>query len=133
MKIILDTNVLVSAIAPNSDSHWIYEGVFEGKFVLCVSTDIMEEYAEIIERFYGFKVVDAVLTAFSYSPFIEYVAPSFFWNLIEQDADDNKFVDCAIAASANYIVTNDRHFNILKQIPFPKISVIKPEVFRKMI
>lgn len=44
----------------------------------------------------------------------------FRWNLIAQDADDNKYVDCAIAGNADILVTNDKHFNALKKIGIPK-------------
>ena len=46
-----------------------------------------------------------------------------------QDEDDNKFVDCAIASNASYIVTHDKDFNILKNIPFPKVRIINTEDF----
>ena len=46
-----------------------------------------------------------------------------FW--IQADPDDNKFVDCAFEANATYIVSNDKHFNALKEIDYPKIQVIK--------
>jgi predicted nucleic acid-binding protein len=49
--------------------------------------------------------------------------------LIEADADDNKFVDCAVAADAEYIVSNDAHFNVLKQIDWPKLTVISIKEF----
>ncbi|MBC8180569.1 PIN domain-containing protein [candidate division KSB1 bacterium] len=45
------------------------------------------------------------------------------------DEDDNKFVDCAISSNADFIVTNDRHFNILKNIEFPKVNVINVDDF----
>lgn len=48
----------------------------------------------------------------------------FRFNLIQQDPDDNKFVDCAIASNAKYIVTEDHHFDILKHISFPRVEVI---------
>ena len=44
--------------------------------------------------------------------------------MITADPDDNKFVDCAISAGAKYIVTNDKHFNVLKEIDFPKVDII---------
>jgi predicted nucleic acid-binding protein len=50
---------------------------------------------------------------------------------IEKDKDDNKFVDCAIAGNADYIISNDKHFNILSQIEFPSIEVLKYEDFEK--
>lgn len=55
------------------------------------------------------------------------------FSLIEADPDDNKFVDCAVAADAEYIVTNDSHFNVLKKIDWPKISIITIEDFASQI
>jgi uncharacterized protein len=49
------------------------------------------------------------------------------------DPDDNKFVDCAIAANAKYIVTGDRHFNIMKSIDFLKLSIITAYDFQKIL
>ena len=64
-----------------------------------------------------------------YSKIIAY----YHFGLIEADADDNKFVDCAIAADAEYIVTNDTHFNILKHIDWPKLNVIAIKEFAKQL
>jgi predicted nucleic acid-binding protein len=50
--------------------------------------------------------------------------------LIKTDPDDNKFVDCAISANAKFIVTNDKHFNILQKIEFPKVSVLNILTFK---
>ena len=55
------------------------------------------------------------------------------FNLIEADPDDNKFVDCAIAAGAELIVTEDRHFNVLKKFSFPKVFVIDLDSFIKVL
>jgi uncharacterized protein len=57
----------------------------------------------------------------------------FKWHFIVVDPDDDKFVDCAVAAAADYIVTNDNHYNILKQLDFPKINTIKAEDFVKLL
>ncbi|MBQ0075288.1 MAG: nucleotide-binding protein, partial [Prevotella sp.] len=53
----------------------------------------------------------------------------YHFELIEADKDDNKFVDCAIKADAKYIVSNDRHFAVLKTIPFPHVEVIDIQQF----
>ena len=55
----------------------------------------------------------------------------FRFHLITVDEDDNKFVDCAIVANAKYIVSDDKHFNILKTIPFPHVEVRKLSEFQK--
>lgn len=57
---------------------------------------------------------------------------NYHWNLITGDTDDNKFVDCAFVANADFIVSEDNHVNILKEIPFPHIRVIKLEDFAAM-
>ena len=56
-------------------------------------------------------------------------SPFYAFHLIKADEDDNKFVDCAIVANAKYIVSNDRHFDVLREIPFPKVDVIKINQF----
>jgi uncharacterized protein len=64
---------------------------------------------------------------------VEYLEPYYKWQLIEADKDDNKFVDCAISGNALFIVSNDKHFNILKEIDFPKVEVVKVDDFMKML
>jgi predicted nucleic acid-binding protein len=61
------------------------------------------------------------------------VVPYFKWNLIVADPDDNKFVDCALNAGAYYIVTNDKHFNILKQMNFPYVKTVGIDEFKKIL
>jgi len=74
-----------------------------------------------------FKASEMVLQIIENALNVEYVTRYYKWNLIENDPDDNKFADCAIAANAHYIVTHDKHFNILKTIDFPKLAVINAE------
>jgi len=52
---------------------------------------------------------------------------------MEKDPDDNKFFDCAVAGNADYIVSEDKHFNILKHIPFPSVNAIKTIDFKKIL
>ena len=56
----------------------------------------------------------------------------FHWNLITHDPDDNKFVDCAIVANADFIVSEDRHFKELENVKFPKVIVVRLEEFARM-
>lgn len=126
MRLVIDTNVLLNAILPTSNDYWLFEGIIGGRFTLCVTNEILSEYAEILERFYSPATAESFLAALLYSPFVEKTDIYYAWWLIEQDTDDNKFVDCAIAASAHYIITNDRHFRVLASISFPKVAVLNP-------
>ena len=64
-----------------------------------------------------------------YGNLLLFVTPYFHFGLITADADDNKFVDCAISANARYIVTNDHHYKVLKTIDFPKVEIISLQDF----
>jgi predicted nucleic acid-binding protein len=67
------------------------------------------------------------------APNVELITRYFKWNLIEADPDDNKFVDCAIAGNATFIVSEDRHFRIIRTIDYPKVEVIGVEEFREVL
>ena len=53
------------------------------------------------------------------------INPHFKWNLLK-DVDDNKFIDCAVAGN---VITNDKHFNVLKNVDFPPISKLTSQEF----
>ena len=57
----------------------------------------------------------------------------YSWNLIKNDPDDNKFFDVAVAANADYLVTNDAHFNVAKLIDFPIVKIISVDEFLTII
>jgi len=84
-------------------------------------------------RFYSKQTAGNIMNFIFYSINTLRITPYFQWNLISSDPDDNKFVDCALNAGADYIVTNDKHFNILKEIEFPRVNVIDIETFKQFI
>ena len=133
MKIVLDTNAFLVAIPPKSQYRTIFDALLQKKFSLAYSNEILLEYEEILKRKANPIVVANALELLSAMSNIEKVEVYFNWNLIEIDLDDNKFVDCAIAANADYIVTNDKHFNILKTIDFPFVRVISIAEFKEII
>ncbi len=63
------------------------------------------------------------------SEYVELINPYFRLQLIEADHDDDKFVDCAFAANATYIVSDDKHYDVLKEIDFPKLLILKLKEF----
>ncbi len=87
------------------------------------------EYEEILGREMGEDLASIILQIIENAVNVELITKYFQWNLIEADPDDNKFVDCAIAANAQFLVSQDRHLNILKKIDFPKVQVIDVEAF----
>ena len=133
MKIVLDTNCLLPAIFCNSPYYWVWDLFCEGRFILCCTTDVLNEYEELLSDFYSHEISESVMHTMMNATNIEQVIPYFKWDMISADPEDNKFVDCALNAGADYIVTNDRHFNVLKSIGFPLIKVVDIEAFKRIM
>lgn len=124
MKVVIDTNILWVSISSKSSTHWVVQHLLAGTFTLCVTSEILQEYEEIIGQKLGAKTASAFMELLENLDNVEEITRYYSWLLIHQDPDDNKFVDCAIAANAQYLATNDKHFNILKTIPFPKVNIV---------
>ena len=131
--IVLDTNCLLQALPSKSPYHKIWTGILDGKISLCVNTDILEEYEEILAQKTSPDIAHNVVEAIANLTTTTMQNTYVHFELLSTDLDDNKFVDCAIAADAEYIVTNDKHFNPLKDIPWPKVEIIKIAEFVKQL
>ena len=129
MRIVLDTNCLLMAISNRNRFHRVWQAFVNGKYTLCVTNEIIEEYVEVIGRNISERAAEAVVYIIMTRSNVLHIDPHFRFGLIETDPDDNKFVDCAIASNAKYIVTQDHHFDILKTIAFPKVNVVTIEEF----
>lgn len=132
MLLVIDTNVLLVSIAPKSKYHWIYQAIISGKISIAVSNEILEEYLEVFSRKYNYEIANAVIRTLLELENVLFQTIHFHFYLIENDVDDNKFADCAICANAQYLISNDKHFNILKNIDFPTIEVKNIEEFKEI-
>jgi len=128
-RIVLDTNCLLQSLPTHSPYHRVWTEVLAGRISLCVNTEILNEYEEILASKTTREIAQNVVEAIARLHTTVYQETYIHFGLITQDVDDNKFVDCAVAADAEYIVTNDAHFSILKEIEWPKISIITIKEF----
>jgi uncharacterized protein len=133
MKVVLDTNVLAVIISRRSRYYPLWQSLRRGDFEVLVTNDILLEYEEILAEIFSPEVSQNVLGGFELLPNLTLITKYYYWNLIINDPDDDKFVDCAIAGGADYLVSNDSHFGILKSIPFPKVVVLSVEEFMEII
>ncbi len=129
MRVVIDTNVLLVSISRKSRHHPIFKAILDGKVELCISNAILEEYEEIIGEQWSPTVAENTVEVLLKSPFVSRFDPHYNWILVKNDPDDDKFADCAVAASAYFLVTDDGHFNVLKDRTFPPINVISSEDF----
>jgi uncharacterized protein len=117
MRVCIDTNVLLELFGAAQPFHEISDALQNGELELAVSNEILLEYEEILTRLCGqarWEIVRRFLEAISrLHNNVLYVAPHFRFRVIAADPDDDKFVDCAIAIEADFILTYDRHFDAL--------------------
>ena len=133
MRIVLDTNCLLASLSKRGAYFNVWRGLQEGKYTLCVSNEILEEYEEIIAQKTTPVIASNVVQTLLNAPSVELIDAFFRFELIQNDPDDNKFVDCAIAGNATYVVSNDSHFDILKEVDFPKLILKSLQEFSAML
>ncbi len=114
MNVVLDTNVFLAILPAHSPYHIVYKALYQNKINAIISRDILLEYEEQFAIRYGSSIATNIVEGLIENKKI-ICQPTYNFNLIYQDADDNKFVDCAIAGNGDYIVTNNKHFNIRNQ------------------
>ena len=132
-RVVLDTNCLLASLSSKSENFRVWKDFQEGKYTLCVSNEILEEYQEIIAKKATPSIAQNVIKAIVESDHVEFIDPHFHVYAIFADPDDNKFVDCAFAANAAFIVSEDSHFDALKTLAFPKVLVVKLKAFIKFL
>ena len=128
-RVVLDTNCLLQSLPSKSPYHKIWIEVLWGKISLCVTTEILDEYEELLSHKINSEVATNVVEAIARLHTTVYQEVYVHFGLIRDDPDDNKFADCAVASGAEFIVTNDNHYNILKRIPWPNINVLNIKEF----
>ena len=123
-RLVIDTNSLIQCVSHKSQYHKLWLSFVYGSNQLCVSTEILNEYAEILQRKTSGRFTELAMNVIVNNPNTIFITPYFRFNAIAADPDDNKFVDCAVAGQAQFIITEDGHYDILKKQAFPRINII---------
>jgi len=114
MRVCLDTNVWLRLFGRTDSLREIRQALMEGRLELALSTAVLLEYEEVVARLSGaarWKLMEEFLrTLAQRHGNIAWVEPQYRFRIITADPDDNKFVDCAVAADADYVVTDDHDF-----------------------
>ena len=133
MDIVLDTNCLLMSLSRRSPYYPVWREFVDGKYTLCVTNEILSEYEEKLIEKVGQEIASNVITAILDLPNTKMVQVFYHLRLITSDPDDDKLVDCAFKANARFIVTQDHHYDVLKQTPFPYIDVIGIDEFIRVL
>ena len=132
MTVVIDTNVMNGMFVTKHPHAAIRHAWYAGRFQWALSTEILQEYEEILGRMRGVgravEILGIVMELGSRFETVRQISPTFRFRTISADGDDDKFADCAIAADADYIITSDKHFAALIGSGF-KPQPITPEEF----
>lgn len=128
-RIVLDTNCLLQILGAKSKYHFLFGKFLANEYTLCVSTEILFEYEEILRSKASPTAADIFMKVIARSRNVLRKDPYFHLGLISQDADDNKFVDCAFVCQADFIVTDDGHFSEAAESSFPRFHIMGLDEF----
>ena len=128
-RIVIDTNCLLAILPSRSPYHIVWTEFLEDKLEICVSNEILMEYEEILSEKTSPFFADSIIQALLNRKNLVRVSPVWRFNMIKQDPDDNKFVDCAVCGRAEYLVSNDKHFGVLRDVKFPPITLVTIQEF----
>lgn len=128
MKVVIDTNVFISSFFGGNPKR-IINLWKEEKIILCLSKEILEEYVEVLSRM-GFadeKELEKLLSLFAKGFNITFTSNTPKIKAVKDDPDDNKFIECAVACGAEFIITGDKTLEKIKK--YQKIKILNPKNF----
>lgn len=134
MRVVLDTNVLLQVFPRKSSKYWVFQYFVEKRYELIVTTDILLEYQEILTKKTNTSIADNVINGILRRSNCKRVEPTFFWNLMTKDPDDNKFTDAYLAGRVDLLISNNStEFKALNTIEFPKINWLTVDQVKKLM
>ena len=128
MTVVIDTNVVLSAILFGGKSKQVLEMALSGSIPLAISESLIIELQGVLQR-PKFKLsAQLVQTIISeYASIANWIEPSEHFKVVVDDPSDNYFIDCAVAAKADYLITGDRH--LLNLGKFKMIKIVSADTF----
>ena len=126
MRIVVDTNFLVSATQWDySVSHKLLQKLIRNNSEIFTTREILDEFAEVLKRDFLYNEADIQNLLEKVLQFLTLIIPSEKVDIVREDPDDNKIIECALESGAEYIVSYDKHLLSLKE--YHGIKIVQPE------
>jgi len=131
-QVVLDTNVLISAILYGGKPRAILDAALSGSIEVFVSEAIIQEFQAVLLRpRFGLTVQFVHNVVAELTSLAEWVTPEQHHQVVIEDPSDNLILDCAVAAKAQYLVTGDAHLIGLQR--FQEVAIITPQHFIEVL
>ena len=127
MKAVFDTNIYISAfVIPGGNAEKAYLHAIEGDFDLYSSVAILTELARKLEKKFNWEraKIEQLIASIGNLATVFKTTP---WLNVISDPPDNRILECALTAGANFIVTEDKH--LLKLKKYEEVEIIQLSAF----
>jgi putative PIN family toxin of toxin-antitoxin system len=130
MKAVLDTNVFVSSFF-GGNPRQVIDLWKTGELTLCLSKDVLDEYVAVLERLFGSEKAELkeLLYLLAKGPNLPFTIRTPKLHIVDEDPDDDKFIACAVALKAEYLVTGDKA--LLRTGSYGNVRILTPADFLK--
>lgn len=130
MNAVLDTNVLISAVIATGIPHEVVVSGYAGEYRIVASQATIHEFRETLQKYperFGLDDDEIQTEVETLHYYAEIVAPDEELNVVDDDPDDDKFLEVAVTADADYVVSGDQH--LLDIDSFRGIDIVTPRAF----
>ena len=134
MNAVLDTNVLISGVISTGVAHDVVVAGFRGKYQLVVSEETVTEFEATLEKYpekFNMSEQEIQVEVTTVRMFADFVEPEASFSVIEDDPDDDKFLEAAVAGTADYLVSGDSH--LLELDSFRDVRIVDPRTFLEIL
>ena len=125
--VVLDTNIFISAVFWKGKPYKIVNKAINQEIIVFISQGIIKEIRKVLVRDFMLEKqeIDNIIDAVAY--FTHFIEPKEKIKVVKEDPDDDRIIECALACSAQFIVSSDKH--LLKLKKFRNIKIESPEEF----
>lgn len=135
VRVVIDTNIIISAaLSEEGNPAQIFEHMLLEQIENFITDEIIEEVINVFKRPKISKLInenDVEFMIDNYKQSSKKVHPKDKLEVVKEDPDDNKFIECAVEAGAEYIISGDPHLLNLKT--YKNIKIVSPAEFVKII
>jgi hypothetical protein len=128
IKVVLDTNVFVSSFF-GGNPRKVVDLWKTGEVTLCLSKPIIDEYVEVLQRLglHNETELSELLGLFARGLHAVFAAKTPELHVVEGDPDDDKFIECAVALKADFIISGDKALIAIED--YMGIKIVNPKEF----
>ena len=129
MRVTVDTNFLISATQWNySVAHKLLLNFIQSNIEIFTTSEILDEFSEVLQRDFKYNTEETNNIIKKVLLFATFINPKNKIDIVKDDPDDNKVIECAVESLSTYIITYDKH--LLKLGEYQNIKIIRPEEAR---